>query len=325
MLRIVIWQHHDANTITNKALSVWASEKFGKQINEMTISRILKRKKDLLGSGVTKSMKRHMKAGCPNLESILNSWFLLMQDANVTISDSMLIEKAKMLQNTVPQETEKEFRFSNGWLQDFKTRNGIAEYVRHGEGASAEITDDVLNRIEGLKALISRYDHDDVFNMDETSLFFQLEPNRTLTTRALNGKKKFKNRLSIALTANMTSTIKLPPFVVYKYIRSRAFTRRSIRHPENLGVLWSANSKNGQTGEVDVYNAITMLEKAWRVDPFTNLKRFPFDTGIIPNMTVGEYIDFEAIQEIEDPISIDELAEFQALGDTIETLEHSDR
>ncbi|KAL2644591.1 hypothetical protein R1flu_012178 [Riccia fluitans] len=192
--------------------------------------------------------------------------------------------------------------------------------------------------------------------MDKTSLFFQLEPNRTLATRSISGKKKPKNRLSIALMANMTGTGKLPPFVVYKYINPHAFSCRSIHRPENLGLLWSANSKawmtiklfekflldferrlreagrksalllvdnftghkivsvqdqirilrveflppnvtavyqpmdagiiqafkahyrkhlihlkldrlqTGQTSEVDVYDALTMLEKAWRVD-----------------------------------------------------------
>ncbi|KAL3694265.1 hypothetical protein R1sor_007916 [Riccia sorocarpa] len=40
----------------------------------------------------------------------------------------------------------------------FKSRHGIFVHVRHGESGSAEITEEVLDRIEGLKALISGYD-----------------------------------------------------------------------------------------------------------------------------------------------------------------------
>ncbi|KAL3692835.1 hypothetical protein R1sor_006486 [Riccia sorocarpa] len=245
--RIDICRHSDRGRITNKALLIWTSERTGKEISEMTISRLLKRKTDLLGSDVLASRKRYRKPECPNLEAILNSWFLTMHEANVTISDAMLVEKARMLQISVPRESTKEFKFSNGWLQGFKSKHGITVHVRHGEGASAEITEDVLDRIEALKAIISGYDPEDVFNMDETSLFYQLELNRTLATRSISGKKKSKSRLTIALTANMTGTWKLPPFVVYKYVNPRAFSCRSIRRPDNLGILLSANSKAWMT------------------------------------------------------------------------------
>ncbi|KAL3694266.1 hypothetical protein R1sor_007917 [Riccia sorocarpa] len=257
----------------------------------------------------------------------------------------------------------------------------------------------------------------------------------------------------------MTGTCKLPPFVIYKYLKPRPFTRRSVSVPENLGISWSANSKAwmtiklfeqflldfekrvkeagrkevlllvdnftghkivsiqdhikiirieflppnvtavyqpmdagiirafkshyrkrlihlklerlqiGQAAEVDVYDAVVMLEKAWRVDmtaktvkrcwihsklvdaedilpdfnsagelPDLNvgiysdgvrelcaaifqLEEATADSGIVPNMTATEYIEFENVHEIEDPLSIEELAEFQALGDTEATEE----
>ncbi|KAL2653948.1 hypothetical protein R1flu_022076 [Riccia fluitans] len=114
--RIQICCHHEGGRITNKALYLWASEKLGKPISKMTISRILIRKIKLLGSDVDSNKKHYKKPECPNLESILYSWFLTMQEANVTISDAMLIAKAKMLSNSVPRESMKEFKFSNGWL-----------------------------------------------------------------------------------------------------------------------------------------------------------------------------------------------------------------
>ncbi|KAL3676039.1 hypothetical protein R1sor_025987 [Riccia sorocarpa] len=246
--RVEIYRHHAVSSrITNKALSVWATEEMKRPISEVTISRILKRKSELLASQGSTHMKRYRKPECPDLERILFVWFLTMQEGNVTMSDEMLIEKARMLHNTVLHETEKEILFSNGWFQDFKRRNGISAYVRHGESASAEVTADVLDQVEGLKALISGYEPEDIFNMDETRLFFQLEPNRTLATRSIAGTKKPKARLSIALTANMTGTWKLPPFIVYKYLKPHAFTRRGIRRPENLGILWSANAKPWMT------------------------------------------------------------------------------
>ena len=44
--------------------------------------------------------------------------------------------------------------------------------------------------MEDIKTLVSQYMSCDVFNMDETSLFYRLEPNCTLAMKRLSGKKK---------------------------------------------------------------------------------------------------------------------------------------
>jgi hypothetical protein len=79
------------------------------------------------------------------------------------------------------------------------------------------------------------------------SLHFRLEPNRTLATKRLAGKKMQKERLTIALTCNVDGSVKLPPFVIYKYQRPRAFTKRNIANPKNLGILWFHNKKAWMT------------------------------------------------------------------------------
>ncbi|KAL3678452.1 hypothetical protein R1sor_021408 [Riccia sorocarpa] len=167
--RVEICRHHAvSSSITNKTLRIWATEKMKKPISEMTINRILKRKSELLASQGSTHVQRYKKPKCPNLERILFAWFLTMQEANVTMSDEMLIAEARMLHNTVPRETEKEIKFSNGWLQGFKRRNG--------ESASAEVTADVLDQVKGLKAIISGYEPEDVFNMDKRVSSFNWNP-----------------------------------------------------------------------------------------------------------------------------------------------------
>ena len=56
-----------------------------------------------------------------------------------------------------------------------------------------------------------------------------------------------KERITIALTTNADGSTKLPPFVIHKYARPRAFTRRNISNPDNLGILWNSNSKAWMT------------------------------------------------------------------------------
>ena len=49
------------------------------------------------------------------------------------------------------------------------------------------------------------YDPQDIYNMDETGLFYRLLPNSTLATGPVSGKKNQKERITVAQCANATS------------------------------------------------------------------------------------------------------------------------
>ena len=104
--------------------------------------------------------------------------------------------------------------------------------MHHGEDASADTSAKVLRRME-IRAIVSKYDCDDVFNMDETGFSYMLEPNRTLATKRLSGKNKQKEQITVVLTANATGTICFPPLIINQYLKLRASTSRKIRYPEN--------------------------------------------------------------------------------------------
>jgi hypothetical protein len=57
-----------------------------------------------------------------------------------------------------------------------------------------------------------------IFNLDETALFYKLEPNKTLSIKGEQaiGKKQSKERLTVALCFNASGTEKLKPFVIIK-------------------------------------------------------------------------------------------------------------
>jgi hypothetical protein len=73
--------------------------------------------------------------------------------------------------------------------------------------------------MEEIKTIVSEYNVSDVFNMDEIGLFYRLEPNRTLATKRLFGKKKQKERITVALTANADRSMILPPLVINQYLK----------------------------------------------------------------------------------------------------------
>ena len=43
------------------------------------------------------------------------------------------------------------------------------------------------------KETLSEYSPNDIYNMDETGLFYSLEPNRTVATGSVHGTKKRRN------------------------------------------------------------------------------------------------------------------------------------
>ncbi|CAJ0843936.1 1063_t:CDS:2 [Entrophospora sp. SA101] len=85
----------------------------------------------------------------------------------------------------------------------------IKEHYKVGEAASAPIDDLPEFRAE-LKSLIAEYDLNDVYNADETALYWKLEPNKTLSSGPITGTKKPKDRITIMLAlfgTNIACTI----------------------------------------------------------------------------------------------------------------------
>ena len=125
------------------------------------------------------------------MEQATFSWFTPMQEKGATISDDLLVAAAHRFYALQPKDpSEKELQFLHGCVSKFKKRFNIKAYTRHGENGYADTSTKVLRRMEEIKTIVSEYDSDDVFNMDETGIFYKLEPNRTLATMRLSGKKK---------------------------------------------------------------------------------------------------------------------------------------
>ncbi|CAF1032660.1 unnamed protein product [Brachionus calyciflorus] len=97
--------------------------------------------------------------------------------------EEMLLEKAKQY-GTMLSITN--FNYSDRWLAKFKERHNIFQKTLHGESASVNQIEVAKGRSQ-LKAITFAYSLDDVFNFDETALFYKLQPNKTLSDNAENG------------------------------------------------------------------------------------------------------------------------------------------
>jgi hypothetical protein len=75
----------------------------------------------------------------------------------------------------------------------------------HGESGDANV-DGVAQAISQLPIRLSNYEPEDVYNMDETGLYFRAHPNKTLTQGKVKGRKLQKERVTLALAVNSTGT-----------------------------------------------------------------------------------------------------------------------
>lgn len=137
-----------------------------------------------------------------------------------------LCEKARNICEEKPELNPTGILFSIGWARRFRERYGISMAKTYGEAASADPAA-IQEARDLIRNWLERFGPDNIFNEDETGLFYNLEPNRTLILQdekmELRGVKKQKDRLTVALCANMTGTIKLPLYCIGKSANPRAF------------------------------------------------------------------------------------------------------
>jgi hypothetical protein len=66
------------------------------------------------------------------------------------------------------------FEFSNSWLEAFKLRHGMKSFRRFGESGSVDMNA-VNLALPGIRQLLDQYAWKDIYNMDETGLFFRMQ------------------------------------------------------------------------------------------------------------------------------------------------------
>jgi hypothetical protein len=106
----------------------------------------------------------------------LFTWYQQAWASNIPIDGTILKEKAKIIAAKLNIDCFSAF---SGWLSRFKHRHGLVFKKLAGESAEVSVksTDAWL---ESLPSLLEGYEPCDVYNTDETGLFFNVIPERTL-------------------------------------------------------------------------------------------------------------------------------------------------
>jgi len=222
------------------------AEKFN--IGKTQVSDILKNKVYLLQTfveqGSEKSKRKFPKSDGEIIDTVIFQWYLHARVNNIPISGPVLKEKALELASEVGLN---EFKASNGWLQKFKDRHQISYKNINANPTSLKecVITEWLNNV---KEIIKGYKECDIFNCDETGLFYRILPENTMNfinETCIDGNLS-KERLTIMLCTNMVGEFE-KPLIIGKVGKHNCFKNVNI---DNLDIVWKSNTKAWMTRNI---------------------------------------------------------------------------
>lgn len=195
------------------------------------------------------NLKRHRHEKLDKVETTMALWVNDCYRKRIPIDSNLIREKARRVFEAIEGPNDLEFVASKGWFERFKLRNNLKNVLVQGESSSA----DHLAATEyppQLAKLIAEggYSPEQLFNGDETGLYWKKMPSRTFIAKdekTAPGHKVAKERLSVLLCSNAAGTLMTKPLVIHKSLHPRAFKGQT-----RLPVIYRANKKAWMTANI---------------------------------------------------------------------------
>jgi hypothetical protein len=208
-----------------------------------TVTKILKQGKweDLNESSYSAKAKSSKQAKYPQVEQALELWVGTLEQRKLTLTGDLLRQKALTFAEYFGISAE-EFKASNGWVTRFKARAGLRNVRLQGEAESAPIH--LLPQFrQELHEVLAQYEPQDIFNADESGLYYRMDSCTTIANASRKGKKKDKTRITIMCTANASGCEKLKLLVINNSNMPHAFRESGIITHNQLPVIYDYNAK----------------------------------------------------------------------------------
>ncbi len=125
--------------------------------------------------------RKLLKKSTPNNEinDLTSEWFCKVRGKGIPISGPILQVKAKAFTDALGIES---FRASNGWLRSFWKRNNIGFNVLSSE--SRDVDESVASDWKkNLQEACDGYPPEDLFDLDETGIFWRALPKKSFTIK----------------------------------------------------------------------------------------------------------------------------------------------
>ena len=185
-------------------------------VNQSVISRLSKNRKELAETLISAppAQKRKRDSAAPEIEMALKLWYDDKHERHVRTNGPMLAEKA----SEFAFELDSSFKPTQGWLSRWKRRHELKFKKVHGEKLDADLTSAGQYVATVLPQLIKDYRPCDIFNADETGLYWRALPDGTTakSSEQVSGCKVPKERVTLLIVANMDGSEQLDPLVIGK-------------------------------------------------------------------------------------------------------------
>ncbi|CAI6363779.1 unnamed protein product [Macrosiphum euphorbiae] len=216
-------------------------------IPSSTLSTILKNKTKILTNFKLQPSRKKIKLSeFPNLDSSLFKWYVQCKDSNLPVSGPILKEKANIFAKSLGYTN---FKNSTGWLDKWKKRNNITlRKPCSGNLSNLSVSKDqhCFQWKNDILTIINEYSPNDIFNADETGIFYRCLPDSTQQLSYGNDDcrdgKRSKERVTVLLCTNMSGTEKIKPLLIGKPTKPRCF--RGIK---SLPIDYESNPKAWMT------------------------------------------------------------------------------
>lgn len=240
--KIEILNWHEQNKVSVRNVAT----KF--EIGKTQAANIIQKKEEIMkkwhecGNNTVK--RNFLKTNGLKIDQLTYEWFIKARNKNIPLSGPIVRSKAKDIADTLNIEN---FKASEGWLEKFRLRHNIAFKCISGEAASVD-KEDVTNFAAKVPLIIRGYDAKNIYNADETGLFFRALPNKTLALKKekCQGGKMSKDRLTVLHCVSMAGE-KEKLLVIGKSARPRAFRKLGVNA---LPVNWQSNKKAWMTCDI---------------------------------------------------------------------------
>jgi hypothetical protein len=155
----------------------------------------------------------------------------------------MLQEKSKQ----IAEMHGFDFKGSIGWLEKFRKRINI--FFKSVCGEAASVNEEAIDNWKAkISEIIANYAECDIFNADETGLFYRVLPDKIMAFKneICTVGKISKERLTVFLCSKMLGDFE-QPLIIGKAKRPRTFKQLDIN---NFPVDWYWNKKSWMMTEI---------------------------------------------------------------------------
>jgi hypothetical protein len=294
---------HDAKflKLSQDALGRWAQEEFqlSKPVSQKTISNILNAKDKVFkmyanGNNNGKSSKG---TAIPSLDNDILEYIQSMNEKSIPINRGAVKAFAKVIAhrkyNMSQLPASCRIKFSEGWLTKLFKRIGVKSRHLYGEESSVDLTSqNIVEQLKKIEKLLEPYEPKDILNFDETGLYYEQQPTRTICAAPMGGSKKSKNRLTVGLLTNYDGSYKGYPIVIGKRKTPRAATRKPALYRQTTNI--------GQSHYVDYHSS----PNAWMTtDIFRKYIKRLNASFVYANRKVAILVDNASVHKLREEFS----------------------